>query len=68
MPNANIDLKNIMLKQRVAMKIKSKSSRGYHFAGVGKVIPLIKGTVCKLTLDEKDAGGLLGDKNKTNHE
>jgi hypothetical protein len=50
------------------MKIKSKSSRGYHFAGVGKVIPLIKGTVCKLTLDEKDAGGLLGGKNKTNNE
>jgi len=50
------------------MKIKSKSNRGYRFAGVGKAITEIKCVVYKLTLGEKDAGGLLGGKNKTNNE
>lgn len=51
------------------MKVKSKSSRGDHFAGVGKVITGIKGGVYKLTLDEKDVGGSLGgNKNKIQNE
>lgn len=50
------------------MKIKSKSSRWHHFAGVGKVITGIKGGEYKLMLDEKYVGGLLGDKNNTNNE
>jgi len=56
------------LKQTETKKIKNKSNLGDRFAGVGKAITEIKGIVCKLTLDEKDAGGLLGNKNKTNNE
>jgi hypothetical protein len=51
------------------MKIKSKNNLGDRFADVGKAITEIKGGVYKLTLDEKDAGGLLGgNKNKTQNE
>jgi hypothetical protein len=48
------------------MKSKFCSNYDDRFAGAGKVIAGGKSSVPKMKLDEKDAGGLLGDtKSKT---
>jgi hypothetical protein len=46
----------------------ARISHGDHLAGAGKMITGDKGGALKMKLDEKNANGLLGDKNKTNNE